>query len=107
MGLAERFKDKLSKSNIFQKESKNIQYISTPIEHKEIKNILSEPVRYELEDLESLIIDKIRKTPYWSEYSVTRQRQMISSYFDKKSKIQNNLQKSEFVQNILDLVSGK
>ena len=105
MGLAERFKDKLEKKDIFNKEieqtleNQSIKFISKPITiqpkeiHTNIKtpdevisNIYENINKTNIDDLESEIIDKIRKTPYWEEYSSNRQEKMISSYFDKKIK---------------------
>ena len=98
MGLAERFKDKLAKRDIFTNNNREY-YVSTPITqntttvqpitlHSEVIEVL-EPVNYlpelpqvdgeKFEDLESEIIDKIRKTPYWEEYSTTRQEKMNST----------------------------
>ena len=72
MGLAERFKEELKSKNIFEKnnieknlEKENIQFISKPINNivKAVDNdIYSVP---KFEELETEIISKIRKTPYW------------------------------------------
>lgn len=66
------------------------------------------------EELETEIIEKIRKTPYWEEFSRERQKQMISKYFDKKilsSKYENinytNNEKLEFIKNILALSNNR
>ena len=95
MGLAERFKDKLDKSDIFTKkepdsilDNSNIQFISKPItvQPKDIHSGIIESIdnimdidisnktndiiysNNKFEDLETDIIEKIRKTPYWNEY---------------------------------------
>lgn len=133
MGLAERFKDKLDKKDIFttkqETNSENItksQFVSSPItiQPKHIHTELTEPVDSiselssissdKFEDLESEIISKIRKTPYWEDFSFDRQRKMISSYFDKKtlsgrySYIKKNPQdKDNFIQNILALANNR
>lgn len=125
MGLAERFKDKLNTKDIFkEKEIENIlekdeiKFISKPIETTEtiiepVSNILEEtpqaaPVHTEkFEDLESELISKIRKTPYWEEYSIQRQEKMISSYFIKKVQEYTPEEKSEFVKNILALANNR
>ena len=99
MGLAERFKDKLAKRDIFTKNEEE-KYVSTPItqnitvQPKALHTEVVEPVNSlselpqidcdKFEDLESEIIDKIRKTPYWEEYSTIRQEKMIRAYFDKR-----------------------
>ena len=78
MGLAERFKDKLAKRDIFTRNSEE-DYVSTPItqsitvQPKTLHSGIIEPVNSlselpqvdsdKFEDLESEIIDKIRKTP--------------------------------------------
>ena len=113
MGLAERFKNKLENRDIYEKnvieqklEEKDIKFISKPSEDKieqknttiqspvEISNILKEQdnttapdiKKSNLEDLETEIIDKIRKTPYWEEYSVEAQTNMIEKYFNARIK---------------------
>ncbi len=106
MGLAERFKGKLENQNIFQNEQSN--FISSPI--NKIQNIETQD-KNKFENLETEIISKIRKTPYWEEYSKKAQTNMISSYFDKKN-IKNDIQysiqeKEEFIKNILILANNK
>ncbi len=110
MGLAERFKNKLENKDIYKKtvieqklEENDIKFISKPIEDKiapkniaiqtpvKIPNILSEPEtksekRELLENLETEIIEKIRKTPYWEEYTKEQQTNMIEKYFNVKTK---------------------
>lgn len=64
-----------------------------------------------LEDLETRIISKIRKIPYWSEYSIQRQEKMIQTYIDKKLQTEeitlNAQEKNEFIQNILTLANNR
>ncbi len=110
MGLAERFKNKLENKDIYKKtvieqklEENDIKFISKPIEDKiapkniaiqtpvKIPNILAEPEtksekRELLENLETEIIEKIRKTPYWEEYTKEQQTNMIEKYFNVKTK---------------------
>ena len=137
MGLAERFKEELKSKNIFEKsnieknlEKENIQFIS-----KSINNIVIKPEKEErgnsigqtinnnivktvdndiysvpkFEELETEIISKIRKTPYWNEYSIDRQKSMIEKYFKIKTKNSNTTQeeKNEFIKNILILSNNK
>ena len=129
MGLAERFKDKLAKRDIFTRNSEE-SYVSTPItqsitvQPKTLHSGIIEPVNSlselpqvdcdKFEDLESEIIDKIRKTPYWEEYSTIRQEKMIASYFDKRiasgrySYIKHSVKdKSSFIENILALANNR
>ena len=139
MGLAERFKDKLNNKDIFKKdqieqnlEINDIKFISKPItenitiQPKSIHTEKSEPIIFnkenqipstihvsKFEDMETEIIDKIRKTPYWEEYSQERQLAMISTYFDKKSKTKyskinfTGTEREDFIQNILTLANNR
>ncbi len=93
MGLADRFKDSLDQKDIF-----NTTKVSNPIK-----------IGNEFDDLETDIIDKIRKTPYWSEYSTSEQKKMIGAYFSRKlnDKSYSAFEKEEFVQNILILSNNK
>ena len=114
MGLAERFKEELKSKNIFEKsnieknlEKENIQFISKPINNIVIKpekeergNSIGQTINNNIvkavdndiysvpkfEELETEIISKIRKTPYWNEYSIDRQKNMIEKYFKIKTK---------------------
>ena len=137
MGLAERFKEKLKSKNIFEKsnieknlEKENIQFISKPInnivikpEKEERENSIGQTINNNIvkavdndiysvpkfEELETEIISKIRKTPYWNEYSIDRQKSMIEKYFKIKTKNSNTTQeeKNEFIKNILILSNNK
>lgn len=93
MGLADRFKDSLEQKDIF----KTVK-VSNPIKRSN-----------NFDDLETDIIDKIRKTPYWSEYSSSEQKKMIGAYFNRKltGNSYSALEKEEFVQNILALSNNK
>ncbi len=134
MGLAERFKDKLENKDIFQKgnieetlEQNDIKFISKPIE----KEIVIQPkaihpgqiapienlsdlnvsnTSTKFEDLETELINKIRKTPYWLEFSTEQKKNMIEKYFEKRIQSEmyssisySNSDKKEFVENILTL----
>ena len=118
MGLAERFKNRLDQRDIFSEEpvQASIDKTTTTPETNTInpiKNILnSEPEaqyqRYEFEDLETQIIDKIRKTPYWQEYSIQKQENMITKYINKKRNQSNPItasQKTELINNIMILAN--
>lgn len=137
MGLAERFKEELKSKNIFEKsnieknlEKENIQFISKPINNIVIKpekeergNSIGQTINNNIvkavdndiysvpkfEELETEIISKIRKTPYWNEYSIDRQKNMIEKYFKIKTKNSNTTQeeKNEFIKNILILSNNK
>ena len=113
MGLAERFKNKLENKNIFEKdiieqklEENDIKFISKPemIDLKnssiqtpivvntdsnvsdEPENKTTSPEKLFLENLETELINKIRKTPYWEDFSTERKTGMIENYFDNKLK---------------------
>lgn len=137
MGLAERFKEELKSKNIFEKsnieknlEKENIQFISKPINNIVIKpekeergNSIEQTINNNIvkavdndiysvpkfEELETEIISKIRKTPYWNEYSIDRQKSMIEKYFKIKTKNSNTTQeeKNEFIKNIIILSNNK
>lgn len=137
MGLAERFKEELKSKNIFEKsnieknlEKENIQFISKPINNIVIKpekeergNSIGQTINNNIvkavdndiysvpkfEELETEIISKIRKTPYWEEYSFDRQKNMIEKYFKIKTKNSNTTQeeKNEFIKNIIILTNNK
>lgn len=137
MGLAERFKEELKSKNIFEKsnieknlEKGNIQFISKPINNIVIKpekeergNSIGQTINNNIvktvdndiysvpkfEELETEIISKIRKTPYWNEYSIDRQKNMIEKYFKIKTKHikVTNEDKNEFIKSILILSNNK
>lgn len=137
MGLAERFKEELKSKNIFEKsniekklEKENIQFISKPINNIVIKpekeergNSIGQTINNNIvkavdndiysvpkfEELETEIISKIRKTPYWNEYSIDRQKSMIEKYFKIKTKNSNTTQedKNEFIKNVIILTNNK
>lgn len=137
MGLAERFKEELKSKNIFEKsnieknlEKENIQFISKPINNIVIKpekeergNSIGQTINNNIvktvdndiysvpkfEELETQIISKIRKTPYWEEYSFDRQKNMVEKYFKSKTKHikVTNEDKNEFIKSILILSNNK
>lgn len=137
MGLAERFKEELKSKNIFEKsnieknlEKENIQFISKPINNIVIKpekeergNSIGQTINNNIvktvdndiysvpkfEELETEIISKIRKTPYWNEYSFDRQKNMVEKYFNSKTKHikVTNEDKNEFIKNIIILTNNK
>lgn len=137
MGLAERFKEELKTKNIFEKnnieknlEKENIQFISKSInnivikpEKEERENSIGQTINNNIvkavdndiysvpkfEELETEIISKIRKTPYWNEYSIDRQKSMIEKYFNSKTKHikVTNEDKNEFIKSILILSNNK
>jgi len=125
MGLADRFKKDLEKTDIFKKKQTTktapdskaeIIIIEEPEAVQEIQDLkqpvtnpISDRKKNKFEDLETEIICKIRKTPYWNEYSIQNQENMIGSYFDKKTKNIpfSPIDKKEFIQNILILSNNQ
>lgn len=124
MGLAERFKNKLDQNDIFTenayitKPNSNVTTQTAKIES--ITNILADETKKEeketpkFEELETEIIGKIRKTPYWADYSSIKQEHMISKYFDNKiqktkySRIEYSItDKADFIKNILALSNSR
>ena len=128
MGLAERFKDKLEQKDIFQKDkyiTKEVKDTKPEEQQKQCEQLESEinllaevntdeapkiRPQAKFEELETEIIGKIRKTPYWADYSTIKQENMISKYFDNKvqknkySKIEySTADKLSFIQDILTL----
>lgn len=104
MGIAERFKNKLDIKDIF-KNSNSAKYISKPEEMKSVSNENSDP----LANLENNLIEKIRRTPYWSEYSQQKQENLISLYFKTKKNIYGISDNAitEFVKNIMVLSNNE
>lgn len=102
MGIAERFKNKLENLDIFSKKvpQETKKYVSQPIQNEQ---------KYPLENIESLIIEKIRRTPYWNEYSIQKQENLISSYFENKQvkyNISDDIRK-DFIKNIINLLNNE
>lgn len=133
-------RDIFQKTEAVEDLMEGIKFISTPIEagaensvqpeiQPEIKNEVVEvstakdyETEFEkkhystvkFEELETDIINKIRKTPYWEDYSRKRQENMISKYFDIKTKRKRYSQyvysledRNEFIQNILTLSNNR
>lgn len=139
MGLAERFKNELENKNIFEKdiieqklEENDIKFISKPemIDLKnssiqtpivvntdsnvsdEPENKTTSPEKLFLENLETELINKIRKTPYWEDFSTERKTGMIENYFDNKLKRSNGLRfsqskKDNFIETVLILSNNR
>lgn len=142
MGLAERFKHQLKSRDIFEKANvedlmEGITFISTPVKNNiedgieipsetsnqeslinnessstEIVCQYSQSAKFE--ELETEIINKIRRTPYWEDFSRKRQECMISKYFEAKIRTKKYSEnsflqedKNEFIQNILTLSNSR
>ena len=106
MGLAERFKNKLAQKDIYSKAEGS----SSPVPMQYMTTTPKKEHKYEYEDIEAKIIDKIRKTPYWNEYSIQKQESMINSYIDKKQTMDNPISLSnrkELIDNIMILSKNR
>ena len=75
--------EKVIQPKIEQEENKEIVEVSVVNDNK-IEQVTSSCNAAKFEELETDIINKIRKTPYWEDYSLKRQECMISKYFDVK-----------------------
>jgi hypothetical protein len=92
MGLAERFKNTLNTTNIFDPPNKSIQdlkkTISEPIpaQVKVIPTLGSEKIEEvcKFPELVESTVRKIGQTPYWQDYTEKEQEKMVSKYFNKK-----------------------
>ncbi|MBR6301273.1 hypothetical protein IKR55_00885 [bacterium] len=103
MGLAERFKNRLAQKDIYSKAEETSKSVPT-------QYMTTTQPKYEYEDIEAKIIDKIRKTPYWNEYSTQKQESMINSYIDKKQTTDNPISptnRKELIDNIMILSKNR
>lgn len=119
MGLAERFKDRLKEQDLFKNsnleqelQNNEITFISKPVQENSITETTSIDFDNKFEDLETEIISKIRRTPYWEDYSLIRKENMISGYFNAKIKTSkyseieySDKDKENFVKNIISLTN--
>jgi hypothetical protein len=98
MGLTERFRENLNSKNIFEPKAQIEQKPSVA---------MTNPIKTlnKFEDLETGIIEKIRRTPYWDEFSTIRKKNMIRAYFGTKvrSSMCSQNEQEEFIQNVLTL----
>ena len=120
MGLADRFKQKLEQNgeNMFKTISPKRE-VKTSLQQETVVKLVTSPFGQndcskKFEDLETDIINKIRKTPYWNDYSSTSQENMIAKYFESKisgpkySQIEySQTDKQNFINNILILSKNK
>lgn len=87
--------------------------ISMPEPEIEIQNI-KENLKNKFENLETELINKIRKTPYWEEFSFQSQTNMIENYFNVKIKSSKyntleytNEDKQNFINTVLTLSNNR
>lgn len=86
MGLAERFREKLQNNDIYSVEQ-DIKQATTPIKSlSENVNVTVVEKTPKFETIESEILNKINKTPYWNEYSTEKQERMLNSYLNARTK---------------------
>lgn len=129
MGIADKLKKTLSRTNFFKKEESfehDAQVVQNdePVEVYEEFNYITEPVETNIvsinskvervnkfEDLAMQLVNKIKNTPYWAEFSMKSQEKMISKYFDKKVKTQKYVEipysltdKLTFIEEVLKSV---
>ncbi|MBO6180240.1 hypothetical protein J6O86_00965 [bacterium] len=104
MSIADKLKKTLSETNFFKKEEEpvglaQVAQMEEPLDVDEkfedltehvVPNIVSINPKVErvnkFEDLATQLVNKIKNTPYWAEFSMKSQEKMISKYFDKKVK---------------------
>ena len=102
MSIADKLKKTLTETNFFKKsEPEKSEKSAIPVieiaKDEEIDfsgpvetNIVSIHPKTEkvnkFDDLAMELVNKIKKTPYWTEFSMKSQEKMISKYFDKKIK---------------------
>ena len=131
MELSQRFRKQLEQINLYNSNNRVDTSIEIP-EVEQIKksvsteNILKEEnsnyklsetqcnPTYTIENLKSELVGKIENTPYWEEYSSTRQENMISSYITtslKKDRYSNlNCRDEErkiLIKSIINLIRNK
>jgi hypothetical protein len=73
MGLAERFKEKLDK--VQEPKVYLVKDEITPVKKQN---------NYAQEQIMNSLVQKIKNTPYWNDYSLVAQKKMIVKYFDSK-----------------------
>ncbi len=129
MSIADKLKKTLSETNFFKKEESfdceaQVVQNDKPVEVYEEFNYINEPVATNIvsinskiervnkfEDLAMQLVNKIKNTPYWTEFSMKSQEKMISKYFDKKVKTQKYVEipysltdKLTFIEEVLKSV---
>lgn len=127
MSIADRLKKTLTGVNFFKKsedtDDKNVMLtVKEELGNEEIEfiepveaNIVSINPKIEkvnkFEDLAMELVNKIKNTPYWTEFPMKSQEKMISKYFDKKIKSQKYVEipysltdKLTFIEEVLKSV---
>lgn len=126
MSIADKLKKTLSETNFFKKTEPEKEVIikTTQEEVFASEPELIEPVESKIvsinpkvekvnkfEDLAIELVNKIKNTPYWSEFSMKSQEKMISKYFDKKIRSQKYVEipysltdKLTFIEEVLKSV---
>ncbi len=108
MGLAERFRGKLEQQDIFSTPDTASNSTVIPI-----KKVNCSDLYKKFEDLETDTISKIRQTPYWHDYPLKKQENMIGKYFDSKIKSKysdinyTSNEKIGFIKNIINLANNR
>jgi len=103
--------------NILEENNSEPQKTVEEITVQEVENkpsqITDSPAD-KFENLETELINKIRKTPYWEEFSLQSQTNMIENYFNVKIKSSKynminytNDEKQNFIQTVLTLANNR
>ncbi len=113
MSISEKLKNTLSLAET-QNVRKHISLGTNPnsgsinYRSKGIPSIPTEQTKNKLNDIINNMVKKIKKTPYWNDYSAQQQEEMICKYFDAKitrnrySQINFSLKdKAQFIENVL------
>lgn len=95
MGFAERFKSELENQDLYSKSTK----VSNPND--------SSADRFSV--LRSELLNKIKKTPYWSDFSQDLQENLILKYFAAKNKRHqvsySSDEEADFLKSVIDKIS--
>ena len=101
MNMAERYRQQIEKTKI-NKQSKTGASVNDFSENVIDIN--------KFKKIEFDTITKIKQTPYWKDYTSASKENMISKYFDSKTKREGTdytgEEKQSFIRNILKKISG-
>ena len=100
MSIADKLKKTLSETILFNKEQQESEDVSiTTSNNEDAEKISEETIKSNIasinpkivkenkfKDMAEVLVNKIKNTPYWAEYTMKSQEKMISKYFDKKIK---------------------
>ncbi|MBR1461228.1 hypothetical protein IJ596_06320 [bacterium] len=102
MGLTDRFKE-------FKEKSENKVVVLSP--QKEQIEVKKKESNSYVQEITNSIVDKIKNTPYWDDYTVMAQRKMIMKYFEAKMdgncddiSVVSGDDKLDFIDSVMKLV---